>query len=170
MTPGRDDDPRDTRERPKKSWREIDAGRDRAGSRAPAERRPLGPAADARAKAATQQYLRQLDGSLFGKQKGGTERERLARAVREAHGTAGLASACAAYRAVLGIPEEPALVTLFLDAQDADLVAAVLDALARRADAGSLEASSGLRTQLRLLSRGPDDAVAEQAEALLARL
>ena len=170
MTPGREDDPRDPGERPKRSWREIDAGRDRASSRAPRERRPTDPAAAARAKAATQQYLRQLDGSVFGKPKGGTEADRLTRSVREAHGTAGLTSACEAYREALGIPEDPALVTLFLDARDSRLVLAVLDVLAQRAEAGSLQATSGLRTQLRLLSQSPDDAVAEQAEALLARL
>lgn len=167
MTPGRDDDPRDPGERPRKSWREIDAARDRARSQAPAERRARGPAAEARATAATQHYLRRLEGTLFSKQKGGKEEDRLAGAVRKAHGTPELAAACAAYREALGVPEDLALLALFLDAKDATLLVAVLDALLARAGSGVLPLSPGLRTQLRLLVQSADDAVAERAEALL---
>lgn len=169
MTSGGGDDPRDTSERPRKSWREIDASRDRSGSRVPAERRPSSPAAEARAAAAAKQYVRQLDGSLFSKQAGGAEGERLARAVREAHGTPGFDAACQAHCEALGVPDDPALLTLFLDTRDPALLMTVLDALAERTKSGQLRATSGLRTQLRLLSQSPDDAVAERAEELLAR-
>ncbi len=169
MTPGRDDDPRDSRERPRKSWREIDAGRDRSRPREPSAGRPTGPAAAARATAATKQYLRQLDGALFSKQEGGAEGERLARAVRAAHGTPGLDAACRAHCEALGVPEDAALVTLFLDAKDSALLMSILDVLAERAAAGRLGLTAGLRTQLRLLVQGPDDDVAERAEELLAR-
>lgn len=170
MTPGRDDEPRDTSERPRKSWREIDAARDGKRSGARAEPRPTSPAAQARAAAASKEYLRQLDGALFSKKPGGGQGEALTRAVRDAVGTPELTDACRAYRRELGIPEDPALVTLFLDARDSELLVAVLDTLAARADAGSLRASSGLRTQLRLLEQSPDDEVAARAEELLPRL
>jgi len=170
VTPGRDDDPRDSGERPKKSWREIDAARDRSRARGSAERRPAGAAVEARASAASKRYLRELEGALFSKKKGGAAGERLARTVREAHATPGLAEACRAYREALGIPEDPGLVALFLDSQDAELLVAVLEALAERAAGGRLTVSSGLRTQLRLLARSPDDAVAERAEELLDRV
>ncbi len=170
MTPGRDDDPRDTGERPRKSWREIDASRDRSGSRAPSERRPTSPAAQQRAAAATKQYLREQGGGLFSKEKGGAEAERLAKAVRDAHGTPGLALACRAYQEALGVPEDPALLAHFLDAQEPVLLTEVLDALLARADAGGFVTTSGLRTQLRLLGQSSHDAVAERAEDLLARV
>ena len=169
MTPGRDDDPRDSGERPKKSWREIDASRDRARSRAPSERRPAGPAAEARAAAAAQQYLRTLEGSLFAK-KGGAEADRLGRAVREAHGTPGFEPACRAYLDALGVPADLGLVTLFLDLPEPGLLCSVLDALSARAHAGDLTATSGLGTQIRLLSQSADDDVAERSEEILARL
>jgi hypothetical protein len=163
VTPGRDDDPRDPGERPKRSWREIDAGRDRASSRAPRERRPTDPAAAARAKLATQQYLRQLEGSVFGKPQRGREADRLTRAVREAHGPR-TRDACEAYRVF------PAF--LKTRARDAFLMwtHARRRGARRVAAAPRRPAAGGLRTQLRLLSQSPDDAVAEQAEALLARL
>jgi len=171
VTAGRDgDDPRDTSERPRKSWREIDAARNRSGSRAPSERRPTNPAAQQRAAAATKQYLRELDGALFSKEKGGAEAERLAKAVREAHGTPGLAPACRNYQAVLGVPEDPALLAHFLDAQEPALLIEILDALLERAEAGKFVSTSGLRTQLRLLGQSAHDDVAERAEDLLARL
>jgi hypothetical protein len=159
------DDERPERERP--SWREIDQRRDRARSRREPE--PRGPAERVRSRAATAQYLKQLDG-LFSRAPGGAEGERLVRAVREAHGSPGLAAACRAYRDALGMPAEAALLSLFLDSGDRELVLGALGALRASAETGRLAPTAGQRSQLRTLAQGPDDAVAEAAEALLEQL
>lgn len=158
----------DRDERPRRSWREIDQMRDRASSRSE-ERRPRGPAAEARSQAATKQYLKRLDG-LFKPGAGGAEGDRLASRVRDAHGTPELTQACRDYRGALGLPEDPKLLALFLDAREPALVAESLDALGALLESGQLEAGSGLRSQVRLLTQDSDDAVAEAAEALLERL
>ena len=160
----RDDD---ERPREKLSWREID--RRRGGARPTDERRPRNAAEQARATAATKAYTKQLD-AMFVKGKGGAEGEKLARAMRDARGTPEFAVACRAYRDAVGVPEEPAQLALFLDSGDPELVLAALAALRTAHAAGKLQASSGLRTQLRLLAQDPSDAVAEDAEALLASL
>ena len=152
-------------ERRRRSWREIDAARD--GARRPSERLPTDPAAKARAAAAAKQYLKDVEGSLFSKSRSGSEGDRLARALREAHGTPGLAAACEAYRVALGFPEDAALLAFFLDARDPALLAATLDAVLERVVAGRLAPGRGLLGQLRLLAQSPEDAVAERAEAVL---
>lgn len=162
---GGDSDDRDGSERPRKSWREIDRARDGSGY-GREERGPRGRAAEARARQATREYLKRVDG-LFAPDGGGAEGERLARAVREAHGTPELAAACAAYREGVGLPADPALLALFLDAGQRDLVLDALRALAalRASDAAPL--APGLRSQLRMLAEDPDDEVAEAAEDAL---
>ena len=160
----RDDD---DRPRERLSWREID--KRRGGARRTEERRPQSAAEQARASAATKAYTKQLD-AMFVKGKGGAEGERLARAMRDARGTADFAAACRAYRDAVGLPEETAQLSLFLDSGDPELVLAALAALRAAHGAGKLQASSGLRTQLRLLAQDPNDAVAEDAETLLAAL
>jgi hypothetical protein len=159
---GRDDD-RD--ERPRRSWREIDRMRDGSGHR-PDERKPRGKAAEARSRQATQSYLKQIDG-LFARDGGGAEGERLARALRAAHGTPGLAEACAAYRDALGFPSDPELASLFLDCGERELVAGALTALAAAHTREPVPLGSGLRSQLRLLAEDPDDEIAGAAEDLL---
>jgi hypothetical protein len=153
------DDDRD--ERPRKSWRDIDRQRDRS-SHVSQERRPRGAAAEARARQATREYLGRIDG-LFAKSKGGQEGERLAQAVREAQGTPQLASACAAYRDAVGMPDDPAVIALFLDCGERGLVLDGLRALA----AGRPPLGAGLKRQLRMLADGPDGEIAEAADALL---
>ena len=162
----RDDD---DRPREKLSWREIDRRRSSGGSRPTEERRPQSPAAQARAAAATKAYTKQLD-ALFVKGKGGAEGERLARAMRDARGTPEFADACRAYRDALGMPEEISQIALFLDSGDSELVLAALAALGAAHAAGKPVASSGLRTQLRMLAEDANDAVAGDAEALLEAL
>ncbi len=164
MSRDRDDD---GGERPKRSWREIDQLRDK--SRTQSERRPRSKAAEARAKAATQLYIRSLD-ELFWGEPAGEEGEQLGRAMRDAHGSPGLAPACRAYREALGMPRDPSLLALFLDSGDRELVIAGLGALTAALEAGELEVSSGLRTQLCVFAEDPDDATAELAEELLGRL
>jgi hypothetical protein len=150
-------------ERPRRSWREIDKLRDGTAGRRD-DPRPRGAAAEARAKSATQAYLKRAD-QLF-KGKGGAEGERLARAVHEAQG-ADLAEACAAYRTAVGVPQDLALLARFLDSSErAHVIDALraLDLVRRRG--GMLGA--GVQSQLRLLAQHTDDEIAESAEALLA--
>jgi hypothetical protein len=154
----------DERPRERRSWREIDQLRDRA--RSPSERRPRDRAAEQRVAAASKQYVKQLD-AMFSGGKGGADGAHLARAVRDAHGTPGLADACRAYRDAVGAPEDPALISLFLDCADAGLVLAALESLRALRDAGGFEPSRGLLSQLRILAQDPADAVADAAEALL---
>jgi hypothetical protein len=153
-------------ERPRRSWREIDQMRDRASAPRD-ERRPRGAAAEARARTAAHAYLKRAD-QLFSAGRGGAEGERLARAMREAQGTPALGAACAAYREAVGVPADPALLSLFLDSGERALV---LDALrelgALRARGSAL--AGGLQSQVRLLAQAADDEIAESAEALLAR-
>jgi hypothetical protein len=107
---------------------------------------------------------------MFVKGKGGAEGEKLARAMRDARGTPEFAAACRAYRDAVGVPKETAQLALFLDSGDPELVLAALAALRAAHTGGKLQASSGLRTQLRLLTQDANDAVAEDSEALLEAL
>jgi hypothetical protein len=158
---------RDDGERPRLSWSEIDKRRDRPGRRDEREKRPQGAAAEARARAAARSYLEKLDAALFAKGPGGAAGEPLGRAVREAHGSPRLAGACDAYLAALGPPRDAALAALFLDAPRRELVLAGLAGLAALREAGGLELSRALRSQLRLCAGGSDDEIASAAEALL---
>jgi len=159
---------RDDGDRPRLSWSEIDRLRDRPRARRDAAA-PRGPAARARAQAATRQYLAEIDRKLFARgARGGAQGERLAAAVREAQGTPRLADACRAYLAALGAPAEPDLLAAFLDARDREVQRAALDALAEGLRAGRLALTPGLRAQLRTLAEGLADELAEAAETALA--
>jgi hypothetical protein len=155
----------DERERP--SWREIDRRRDGVG--ASDARRPRSEAARARESRATRQYVKQIDG-LFSKRTVGARGEALACEVRDAHGTDRLAAACRSYRESLGYPDEAALLGLFLDAVDAELVVGSLAHLCDLLDGNRLRVKPGMRSQLRTLALDSDDDVAEAAEQALARL
>jgi hypothetical protein len=158
---GGDDDRPSWHEREKKSFSELD--RQRRERRDGREPRPQSEAARTRTRAATEQYLKQIDG-LFSAEKGGAEGGRLAHAVREARGSEQLASACRAYLERVGPPAEPRLIECFLEAGERDVVLAGLEAL--RA-AAPREVSAGIRTQLRMLCDHADDDVASAAESLL---
>ena len=157
----RDDD---ERPREKLSWREID--RRRGGARQRPEDRPKSRDEIARDSAAAKAYTKKLDG-LFTSSRGGATGERLAREMREARGTPGLADACRAYRDAVGVPDDPAQLSLFLDSGDSELVLTALGTLRDAQTAGKLQPTSGLRTQLRMLGQDSNDAVAEAAEELL---
>jgi hypothetical protein len=160
---GRDDDRPSWVEREKKSFSELD--RMRRERRPEAERRPRSRAAQERAARATRQYVKQIDG-LFSSSE--PERlEKLAQAMRDARGTPALADACRAYRDALGPPADPRHISCFLDAGEREIVVDGLEALRRGHEAGELELTAGLRSQLRMLAEDPDDEVAERAEALL---
>lgn len=164
--PERDDEG----ERPKLSWSEIDKRRDKPRTRADREQRPRGAAAEARARAAAQQYLKQKGGALFAKHGASGRGEALAAAVRDAQGTAGFAEACRAYLRELGPPREASLCARFLDARDAELVLAGLRGLEGLRAGGALPAGAGLRAQLRMLADDANGEVASAAETLLAAL
>ena len=151
-------------DRERRSWREIDRMRD--GARSSDERRPRTAAERARAGAATQQYLKHIDG-IFSGDKGDAKGEALSAAMRDAHGTPALADACRAYLDALGPPDQPALLSLVLDSGDPEIVLAGLEGMRVLGLSGELELSRGQRSQLRILAEDANDAVAEAAEDLL---
>ena len=84
--------------------------------------------------------------------------------------TSDLADACRQYRDVAGFPEDAALLGMFLDSGETELVVGGLEALQAACEAEGFKVSGGLRSQIRMLAEDPDDEVAELAEALAARL
>lgn len=158
----------DREDRPKLSWAEIDRRRDKPRERS--EQRPRGAVAEARSREATGHYLKKLDKHLFAKGTNTSEGDVLARAVRDAQGSPGLAEACRAYLERVGPPQDPALASAFLDAPDRDLQLAALEALSEGLASGGPRPSGGLRAQLRMLSEGMDDELAEVAETVLDKL
>lgn len=162
----RDDDRPSWTDREKKSFSELDRLRreGRSGERAPRDER-----ARARADAASKQYRKEID-ALFTKGKGGAEATRLARAMRDAHGTPALADACRAHRDAVGVPGDPGDLGIYLDCGDPELVVAALEALLSLHQAGSLSVGTGLSSRIRMLSQDADDGIAEAAEDLLAAL
>jgi hypothetical protein len=166
--------PDEPRRRPRRTPAPLLA-RDRPHARRRAARRRRAAALGARPGTlagrdpATQQYVKKLDKLVFGDKGGGGE-EPLAKALHDAHGTAGLADACRAYRDGLGLPTDASLLSIFLDAGDPALVCAALQEIAAGRERGDLEVTSGLRTQLRLLADDANDEVAESAEDLLEQL
>ena len=154
-------------DRRKLSFSELD--RLRREKQGDGERRPRGAAAEARTKEATADYLKQVD-KLFSTAKGGAAGEALVKAVRDAHGTPALTDACRALRDALGMPDDPGLLSMFLDTDDPGIVADAVRALAAGLEAGRFEISRGVKSQLRVLEQSSDDDVAYEAEELLARL
>lgn len=152
-------------EREKKSFSELDRIR-REGS-SPGDHGPRGPASRVRAEAAAKQYVKRLDGMFSGEKGGAAEGEQLAKAVRDAHGTSKVAAACRAYRDALGMPEDGALLSVFLDSAEVDLVVPGIEALRDAYEAQTLTVTKGQKTQLRTLALGSDDAIADAAEDLL---
>ena len=157
-----------------RSWNDGDKlsfserDRRRREGRSSREHRPAG-VSKAKEEAATKQYVKQLDG-LFSKTQGGAKADKLGAAVRAAHGTSGLVDACRQYREAMGFPEDAALLGMFLDSGDVELVVGGLRALQAACEAAGFKASGGLRSQIRMLAEDRHDEVAELAEALASRL
>lgn len=105
--------------------------------------------------------------AIFAGDKGGEEGKALADAVRAAHGTPDLATACRAYVETLGSPEIPELISIFLDAGDKELSLPALDSLLAQKAAGRLQLDGSLKRQIRILSEDFDDDLASRAEELL---
>ena len=149
-------------ERPKRSWSEIDRMRDGAVRRD--ERRPKGPAAEARARGATDQYLKKLDATLFAAGKrGGSAGDPLGKAVFDARGSADFDARCRVYLDEVGPPADASLISAFLDAHEKQIRVEALVALSAQVDAG-LEPERGLRDRVRVLADDFDDALAAAAE------
>ncbi|MBW2270934.1 MAG: hypothetical protein JRH16_20445 [Deltaproteobacteria bacterium] len=146
-------------DRDKKSFSELDRMRRDGGDGS------RGAAAEQRSEQASKEYRKQLDG-LFSSGDA-AEHEGLATALLDARGTPGLAEACRAYQAAVGLPTQLRQISCFLDSDALDVLLAGLAAARGAHEAQTLEASAGLRTQLRMLADHADDAVAEAAEALL---
>lgn len=161
---GRDEDRPAYHEREKKSFAELDRAR---RERSDAGNRPRSPGDQAKEKAATKQHLAQADALFGGKRE---EVEALVRAMHDARGSDGLGAACRATLDAVGAPTDLRDVSCFLDSGDVELVRVGLQQLLALHEAGDLPASSGLRTQLRMLSQDSDDEVAERAEELLERI
>ena len=151
-------------ERPRLSWREIDQRR--SGGR-PRDDRPRGRAAEKEQAQQKHEALKQAD-SLFAMERGGGQGAALAKAMRDAHGGSEFGAACRAYADEIGTPDDPALLSLFLDCEDRTLIVAGLERLLELQNAASLEISAGLRSQLRVLAQDSDDTVAGVSEDLLA--
>ncbi|MBW2424703.1 MAG: hypothetical protein JRG86_10665 [Deltaproteobacteria bacterium] len=147
----------------KRSFSELDRlRRERGGSGAP----PRSGKARAQEEKRSQAALKAAD-ALFTDEKGGQAGKVLADAVREAHGTPELASACRAYLEEVGPPSNVELASICLDAGEKEIGVAVLDELLRVKEAGRLELTGGLLRQIRLLAEDFDDDLASRAEELL---
>ncbi len=105
--------------------------------------------------------------ALFTEENGGQEGKAVADAVRAAHGTKDLPSACRAYLDTVGAPATPELASIFMDAGVKEISLIALDELLRKKDAGDLELDGGLKRQIRILSEDFDDDLASRAEDLL---
>lgn len=157
-------DDRNYLDREKKSFSELDRARREGGGSAPRE----GTRAAADAARASKDALAHADALFSGGASG--ERSKLGAALLDARGTPGLVDACRAYRDAVGAPDEARHVSCFLDCDAPDVLLSGLEGLRAGHAAGSLSISSGLKTQLRMLANHADDAVAEEAEALLEEL
>lgn len=154
-------------DRPKLTYSERD--RLRREGRSQGEARPKGRHAEAKARRASEQYVKEID-SLFTDAPGGQEGDALAEAMRAAHGSAELPQACRLYRAAVGFPEDAELATLFLDSSDEELVVGQLETLLAAVEAGRLSPTGSLRSQISILAEDFNDAVASVAEDILAAL
>jgi hypothetical protein len=154
----------DERDREKLSWAEIDRRRD--GARGPDRDGPGGYKGRQEREQRSRNALSEAEG-LFSGDAGGEEGAELAGAVREAHGTQGLAPACRAYVDALGVPSSTELLSIFLDSADREVMVPALERLFALARAGKLEVKGGLKSQLRVLAQEPDDEIAGLSEDLL---
>ena len=155
-------------DRPKRSWSEIDRMRD--GARRREERGPRGEAAQARARGATEQYLKKLDATVFATGKrGGAGGDALGKTLLEARGSGDFDDHCRSYLDAVGVPTDLGILSALLDARDNAIRVAALDALAVQIDAGA-SPERGLSNQVRALADDFDDALAEAAEDVLAKL
>lgn len=154
-------------DRPKLSWAEIDKRRDGSSrGRDQGDRRPRGKAEEARDREVKDDALEKAD-ALFSLEKGGHEGEGLGKAMRDAHGSPAFLDSCREYREGVGMPTDPALLSLFLDTGEPDFMVAALESLLALQAAGEVEFGSGLKSQIRTLAGDFNNDVAELAEELV---
>lgn len=128
---------------------------------------PRGHAARERQEEQRDSALKQAE-SIFSEEGAGTQGDELAKAVRAAHGSAELPEACHAFVAEVGMPRSVDLLQIFIDTSDPLLSVPALEALLVLKQAGDLELTAGLKSQLRTLCEDPDDDIAGLSEDLLA--
>jgi len=153
----------DRDDRPRLTWREIDQRRSGAHYR---RDEPRGRRARQEEARASREALTEAD-TLFSIGQGGAAGAELALQLRDAHGGPGFLQACRQYRDAVGVPADPALLSLFLDSADRPLIVEALEALLAAKGAGTLDLGPGLRSQLRGLAQDRDDTVAGISEELL---
>jgi hypothetical protein len=151
----------------KRSWKEIDQLRD--GSRRDDREHPRSAASQERSEQATQTYLKEID-KLFTATGRSTEAEALIKRLRDAHGTPELPEVCRTFRDELGMPREAALLSIFLDSNEVELVVAALETLLTALAQDEIELGKGIQSQLRVLSQDFNNDVAEIAEDILEKL
>ena len=128
---------------------------------------PRGHAAREHQEEQRDSALKQAE-SIFSEEGVGTQGDELAKAVRAAHGSAELPEACHAFVAEVGMPRSVDLLQIFIDTSDPLLSVPALECLLARKQAGDLELTAGLKSQLRTLCEDPDDDIAGLSEDLLA--
>ena len=70
----------------------------------------------------------------------------------------------------MGLPRETALLSIFLDCNEAELVVDALSTLLMLLEQEEIELGKGVLSQLRVLSQDFDNSIAEVAEDILAKL
>lgn len=151
----------------KRSWKEIDQMRD--GSRREEHERPRNAAQQERSEQATQSYLKEID-KLFTSTGRSAEAEALIKSLRDAHGTPELAEVCRTFRNALGMPSDPALLSIFLDSNEPEFVIAALETVGTLLGNGAVELGKGIQSQLRVLAQDFNNDIAEIAEEILEKL
>lgn len=159
-------------DRPKKSWREIDASKDRSSHRKD-DRPRLGTKAAQRSSAAQQQYRSALEKLFDGGGAGATAgwskvlpempkdpategRQELLRAIRTATGRSAVEKAVAALLARFPLPDDPDVLTQVLVHGDDDLVRQALGKLDALLPLRTPAGKAVLETRLRTLEDDPD--------------
>jgi hypothetical protein len=162
MAPKNDDE---DRERP--SWREIDARRDRPGSRpAPKERRLPKKQAEWVRKMA----LKEAE-ALFTGKRGRPEYQTALKELEAAHGTKKFPATAKKFLQEYGLPGEWGALNLFLDFSEPEVIIEVVRAMAAQAGSRSLVEQQGFKGKLQILALTNADArVRQEAEETLENL
>ncbi len=140
--------PRDDDERERRSWREIDQQRDRAGGVRP-RRQPKVP--KKQEEAVRLAALAQAE-ALFKGKRARPEYQTDLRKLEERHGTKKFAEYARKFMEEYGLPEEWGALTRLLDYPDGEVVVKVLQALAAQAGSRSRVEQQGFKGRLQVLS------------------
>jgi hypothetical protein len=157
----------DDEERERPSWREIDARRDRGGSRpAPRERR----LPKKQAEWVRKMVLKQAE-ALFKGKRGRPEYQAALKELEAAHGTKKFAAVARKFLQEYGLPEEWGALNLLLDYPDPQVITEVLHAMGAQVALRSRVEQQGFKGRLQILALTSADAhVRQEAEELMANL